>query len=150
MMPDFIFFGSTPALGQMIPIYQRLERDTVGVLPLGAKEARGFGNVGIIEARQMEPGVLEVEGITGKLPGSLTLTEGKKVLKAVGRWILGPHFFSYLERTKGTGAEWDDTPALQMICEHKGAVGKILEGRGFDVGNPLGYQAAEAFLKARP
>jgi len=145
MMPDFIFFGRTPALDQMIPLYQRFELDTIGVLSLGAREAKGFGNVGIIEKRERKPGVVEVRGLSGKHPGALILKEDKKILKGVGRWILGPHFFSYLERTKGWEEEWDDTPALQMICEEREVMGKVLEGRGFDVGNPVGYRAAQRF-----
>jgi UTP-glucose-1-phosphate uridylyltransferase len=72
------------------------------------------------------------------------LRDEERILKAAPRWIIGPHVFSYLERTKGEG-EWDDTPALQLLCAEREVLGKILEGRGFDVGNPVGYAAAQAF-----
>ena len=146
MMPDFVLFGRTPALSQLIPVYERFDRDIIGLIEVRAKEAAGFGNVGIVQGQEQEPGIVAIQGISGKIPNPLILREEERVLKAVPRWILGPHFFDYLERTKGEG-EWDDTPALQMLCTERKVLGRILEGRGFDAGNPLGYQAAQAFAQ---
>jgi UTP--glucose-1-phosphate uridylyltransferase len=148
MMPDFVFFGDTSALGQMIPLYERFERDIVGLMHISGKEAGGFGNVGIAQGKETEPRVVEIHDLSDKIPDPISLRENEKILKAVARWIIGPHFFSYLERTKEKG-EWDDTPALQLICKEKKALGRILDGRGFDVGNPIGYEAAEAFATFR-
>jgi UTP--glucose-1-phosphate uridylyltransferase len=148
MMPDFVFFGDTSALGQMIPLYERFERDIAGLMHISGKEAEGFGNVGITQGEETEPRVVEIHDLSDKIPDPISLREDEKILKAVARWIIGPHFFSYLEKTKEKG-EWDDTPALQLICKEKKALGRILDGRGFDVGNPIGYEAAEAFATFR-
>jgi UTP--glucose-1-phosphate uridylyltransferase len=145
MMPDFIHFGDIPALRQLIPFYERFGCDVVGLLLLQGKEAEGFGNVGVVRGEERERGIISVLSLSGKVAGPLMLKEDTHILKAAPRWILGPHFFSYLERTKGKG-EWDDTPALQMLCGEREVLGKILERRGFDVGNPVGYEAAEAFV----
>ncbi len=75
----------------------------------------------------------------------MILKEGKTALKNAGRSILGPHFFTYLERMRGGIEEWDDTPALQAMCQERKVIGKVLEGTGFDVGNPIGYGAAGYF-----
>ncbi len=144
MMPDFILFGATPALGQLIPLYERFGGDVVGLLLLQGEKAAAFGNVGIAQGEESEPGIVSVRSLSSKVSGPLIIKKDMEVLKAVPRWILGAHFFSYLERTKGEGA-WDDTPALQMLCEEREVLGKILKGRGVDVGNPVGYEAAEAF-----
>jgi UTP--glucose-1-phosphate uridylyltransferase len=146
MMPDFIFFGNTPALAQMIPLYERCACDIVGLMHLRGKETKGFGDVGIVQGEEGEPGIVLVRSLSGKVSGPLMLKEDEQILKAAPRWIIGPHFFSYLEKTKGE-KEWDDTPALHMLCEKNEVVGRILEGRGFDVGNPVGYKAAEAFVR---
>lgn len=144
MMPDFIFFGRTPALAQLIPLYKRFDADIAGLVEVRGKEAEGFGNVGIVQGQELEPGIVAIRGITGKSADPLLLREEELILKAAPRWILGPHFFDYLERTKGEG-EWDDTPALQLLCTEREVFGSILDGRGFDVGNLLGYEAAESF-----
>jgi len=148
MMPDFVLFGDTPALKQLIPLHEQCGSDIVGLLPLLGKEAEGFGNVGIVQGQEQEPGIVAIQGVSGKIPNPLILREEERVLKAVPYWILGPHFFDYLERTKATDAgEWDDTLAFQLLCTERKVLGRILEGRGFDVGNPLGYEAAQAFAQ---
>ena len=146
MMPDFVLFSHTPALAQMIPLYERVDRDIVGLIEVRAREAEEFGNVGIVQGQEQEPGIVAIRDITGKSAGPLILREGEQVLKAVPRWILGSHFFEYMEKTKGKG-EWDDTPAFQLLCTERKVLGRILEGRGFDAGNPLGYEAAQAFAQ---
>lgn len=146
MMPDFLFFGSSLALAQMIPSYERFRRDMVGVLLLGSGEAEGFGNVGIFQPTPLEGDIVEVRGISEKLKTPLMLENGKKIYKAIGRCILGSHFFSYLESVRPLEGEWDDAHALRALCKEKKVMGKILEGTGFDVGNPPGYRAAEKFV----
>jgi UTP--glucose-1-phosphate uridylyltransferase len=146
MMPDFVFFDCTPALAQLIPLYERFNRDIVGLIQVSEKEAEGFGNVGIVEGHEHEPGVLAIRTLSDKLPGTLTLSEGEVIIKAVPRWIIGPHFFEYLDRTRVDG-EWDDTPALQLLCAERKVMGKILSGKGFDVGNPVGYAQAQSFCR---
>ena len=144
MMPDFIFFGRAPALAQMIPLYERFDSDIVGLIELRGKEAEGFGNVGIVQEQEERAGVVAIRSLSDKVSTPLIVREEEHVLKAVPCWILGPHFFAYLEKTKGEG-EWDDTPALQMLCAEREVFGRILDGRGFDVGNPVGYEAAKAY-----
>jgi UTP--glucose-1-phosphate uridylyltransferase len=144
LMPDFVFFGRTPALGQLIPLYERFNTDIVGLIQVRGKEAKGFGNVGVVQGQELEPGIVAIQGVSGKTANALVVREGEQVLKAAPRWILGPHFFVYLGRTKGQG-EWDDTPALQLLCTEREVFGQILDGRGFDVGNPVGFQSAAAY-----
>ena len=144
MIPDFIFFADTPALGQLIPLYELFEYDVVGLLLLRGEETMGFGNVGIVQGEDKEAGIVTVHSMSSKVSNQFFLKEDERILKAVPRWILGDHFFSYLERTKGEG-EWDDTPALQMLCTERQVIGKVLNGRGFDAGNPVGFQAAQVF-----
>jgi UTP--glucose-1-phosphate uridylyltransferase len=145
MMPDFIFFGDTPALGQTISLYEQCKSDIVGLLSLQGEEAKGFGNVGIVRGEEEESGVVVICSLSSKISDPFLIEKNKQILKAVPRCILGPDFFSFLERTKGDG-EWDDTPALQMLCREREVVGKILEGKGFDVGNLVGCEATEAFI----
>jgi len=149
MMPDRLLFGSYPALTQMIPVYERFRQDILGVLILGAREAEGFGNVGIVQATELEEGIVEIHSFSDKSEDPLILKEGETVLKNAGRSILGPHFFSYLERMRGRIEEWDDTLALQAMCQEGKVIGKVLEGTGFDVGNPIGYRAANKTGVAR-
>ena len=148
MMPDFLLLGPSPALAQMIPLYERIEQDVVGVVILGATEAEGFGNVGIFEPSYLEKGIVEVHAVSSKSRNPLILRGEETVHKAIGRGIFHPHFFSYLLRVKRGVEEWDDAPAFQFLCEEKKVMGKTLEGTGFDVGNPLGYRMAKKAFQA--
>ncbi|UCF73915.1 MAG: hypothetical protein JSW35_05600 [Deltaproteobacteria bacterium] len=88
---------SLPALAQMIPLYGRFKQDPAGVPPLGAREAKGSGNVRVLQATQLEQGIVEVHGFPGKSKTPLIVREGETILRLACRWILGPHLFSYLE-----------------------------------------------------
>ena len=85
MMPDFLLYGSSPALPQMIPLYERFRQDIVGVLILRAREAEGFGNVGIFQPTSLEKDLVEVHGISKKFRGPLVLEEGKTIYKTIVR-----------------------------------------------------------------
>lgn len=146
MMPDRILFGSYPALAQLIPVYERFKRDTLGILRVAEGQARGFGNVGILQVRQLEHEIVKVQGFSSKSKGTLLLEKGQTALKFAGMGIFMPHLFSYLEKIRGELEEWDDTPAIQAILRDRRVLGKILEGTGFDVGNPIGYRSANEMI----
>ncbi|MBW2078364.1 MAG: hypothetical protein JRI71_12600 [Deltaproteobacteria bacterium] len=142
MMPDRILFGTAPALHQIIPVCERGVTDVLGVLAVDSKDARGFGNVGILEVEHVAHGIVEVHSFSSKSKAPLIPEEGQTFFKYAGRGIFGPHFFSYLEKTRGEPEEWDDTPAIQAMLRDRRVLGKILDGTGFDVGNPTGYRLA--------
>jgi UTP--glucose-1-phosphate uridylyltransferase len=146
LMPDRLLFGADPALSQMLPTYERLQNDLLGVLILGSREAVGFGNVGILKATKLKRGLFGVHGFSPKSIDPLIVPEGKTILKYAGRCIVGAHLFSYLASMERGDEEWDDTPALQAMCEERTVIGKVLSGRGFDVGNPVGYRGAREGL----
>jgi UTP--glucose-1-phosphate uridylyltransferase len=145
MMPDFFLYGPRPPLIQMIPVYERFGHITAGVVSLGPKEAAGFGNVGIVEGLRINRQLLEIHCFSNKRTDPLKLEAQERIYKIVPRWILGSDFFSYLGCEKGRAKEWDETPALRAMCQEKKALGKLLEGRAFDLGNPVGYKAACLF-----
>ncbi len=148
MMPDFLLYGSSPALSQMMPLYERFEQDIVGVVRIGKTEAEGFGNVGIFQPTPWEKDIVIVRDVSKKVKDPLVLEEGETIYKTIGRGILTPHFFSYLEKVRPLQGEWDDAPAFRAMCEERKVIGKILKGKGFDVGNSIGYRAAnEKFEK---
>jgi len=147
LMPDFVLFEADPPLVQMLPVFERYGKETVGVVEVKRGKEGYFGNVGILEGLPISDRTMEVRSLSGKKKGEWRI-EGEGVLKAVGRWVLFPSFFDLLEETRGEG-EWDDTPALQLLCRRGKVIGRLLEGEGFDVGNLKGYGAARDFLSSR-
>lgn len=104
--------------------------------------------MGIFHPTPLEEGIVEVHESSAKSKEPLLLEEGKTIHKTIGRCILGPHFFSYLESVRSLKGDWDDAPAFRLMCKERKVIGKILEGKAFDVGNPTGYHAANNHVNA--
>ena len=141
LMPDFVLFDGPPPLCQLLQAFGRFGTTTVGVIEVKRGREGLYGDVGIVEGERLRGGLMEVRGLSRKRSGPLRAPSGDGLYKAVGRWILPPSFFDLLLQTRGQG-EWDDTPALQLLCRRERVLGVILKGEGFDVGNPAGYRAA--------
>jgi UTP-glucose-1-phosphate uridylyltransferase len=93
-------------------------------------------------------GIVEIRSYSPKCKDPLVPEEGKTILKYAGRGVFGSHFFFYLEKTWCEQEEWDDTPAIQAMLRDRRVLGTIIEGTGFDVGNPMGYRLAEMMINS--
>lgn len=153
IMPDNILLHGLPVMTQMIPFFSREGGDILGAISLEMGEAFRFGNVGILETETI-PGksirFRKVSTFSDKRGDPLTIPPGEKVLKNFGGSIFLPHFFDYIEecRLRAQG-ELDDVPVIQAILRDKGLHVVVLEGDGFDVGNPAGYLAAVHASRSR-
>jgi UTP--glucose-1-phosphate uridylyltransferase len=146
IMPDNILFHGLPVMTQLMPFFSREGGDILGAISLEIEEAFRFGNVGILETETIPGksiGFRKVSTFSDKTGEPLTIPPGEKVLKNFGGSIFLPHFFDYIEecRPRAQG-ELDDVPVIQAILRDKGLHVVVLEGNGFDVGNPAGYWAA--------
>ena len=64
-------------------------------------------------------------------------------MAAIGRYILTPEIFDYLEQvTPGKGNEIQLTDALRAYAQQKAMYSLILQGRRFDAGDKLGFLKA--------
>lgn len=144
LMPDFYLEAKRTASEQILQTLSPSKGvNLVGLLALKPERFPFFGKVGYVKEAVITPeGRFKIKELSSKGENPPQTLSGP-VLKAVGRWVLWPEVFEWLERTRG-GDEWDDTPALQMLCLHGKVIGVILEGKGFDLGNPLGYRDLEA------
>ncbi len=144
VMPDFILFNEEPPFLQLLKV-GCLEKglNLVGVLKIQSEEATSFGNVGIIKGKELDGKKILIKNLSGKRKEPLV--SSRELLKAVGRWVLWDEVFPLLESTKDQMEEWDDTPALQTLCEKGKVIGVLLKGKGFDVGNLQGFLAANAY-----
>jgi len=147
VMPDNILLNAPPVISQLLPFFSRKRQDVLGAIPLGPEQASLFGNVGIL-ATETVPGendrFLQVSHFSDKVSDPLQIPPQRSVLKNFAGSIFLPHFFDYIEecRPRATG-ELDDVPVIQAILRDEGLCAAVLEGDGFDVGNPAGYLAAQ-------
>lgn len=153
VMPDNILLDGLPVISQLIPFFSRRGQDTVGAIQLESKEASRFGNVGILETETI-PGesrrFVKVSHFSDKVSDPLSIPPGKSVLKNFGGSIFLPHFFDYIDQCRPHAKdELDDVPVIQAILTDRGLSAVVLEGNGFDVGNPAGYWAANLYTESK-
>ena len=151
IMPDNILLDGLPVITQLIPFFASDARDILGAIYLKAEEASRFGNVGMLEA-EIIPGessrFRKVSDFSGKKGDPLRVPPGEKLLKNFGGSIFLPHFFDFIEQSRPNAkGELDDVPVIQAILREEGLKVVVLEGNGFDVGNPAGYWAANLYTE---
>ncbi len=153
IMPDNILLDGLPVVTQMIPFFSSEGRDMLGAISLSMEEASRFGNVGILETEIIpgrSPRFRKVSGFSDKTGDPLSIPPGQELLKNFGGSIFLPHFFDYIEQCRPHAQdELDDVPVIQAILRDQGLNVVVLEGNGFDVGNPAGYWAANLHSESK-
>jgi UTP--glucose-1-phosphate uridylyltransferase len=153
VMPDNVLFDGLPVLAQMLPFFFQYPQDMLGAIRLGTNKGSSFGNVGVLQVEPLpgnSPKIRRVLNFSDKEEGPLQVDPQRSVLKSFGAGIFWPHFFDFIEKHRpGTRGELDDVPIVQSIAKEKGLLAVILEGSGFDVGNPDGYWAANLYREGK-
>jgi UTP--glucose-1-phosphate uridylyltransferase len=153
IMPDNILLDGLPVVSQMIPFFSKEGRDIIGAISLKMEEASRFGNVGILETEMIpgsSPRFRKVSHFSDKRVDPLSIPSGAQMLKNFGGSVFLPHFFDYIEQCRPHARdELDDIPVIQAILRDQGLNAVVLEGNGFDVGNPAGYWAANLHIESK-
>ncbi|MGG4340442.1 UTP--glucose-1-phosphate uridylyltransferase GalU [Paenibacillus lautus] len=133
LLGDDIMISDPPALKQMIHVYEKFERQIVGVQRVARIDT---GKYGIISYKGYENGLYEVTDLVEKPAPH----EAPTNVAVMGRYILKPSIFSTLETLeKGAGGEYQLTDALRQVCGREGVLALDLIARRFDIGDKLGY-----------
>ncbi|AIQ62267.1 UTP--glucose-1-phosphate uridylyltransferase [compost metagenome] len=133
LLGDDIMVSETPALQQMMQLYERRPMTIVGVQQVPKQET---GKYGIIDSDGGRAGVHQVKGLVEKPDPSLAPSS----YAVMGRYILEPSIFSVLAGlTRGAGGEYQLTDALHEICRKEGLLALDLQGRRYDIGDKFGY-----------
>ncbi len=127
MLPDDLFAGTPPLLGQLIDVYQR-ERCTVLALRRCPKDEISRYGVAAVEGEGPVFRVLDVveKPAPADAPSDLAL---------MGRYVLTADVLAELETTSaGAGGEIQLTDAIRGLAPKGGVVGLEFTGRLLDVG----------------
>jgi UTP--glucose-1-phosphate uridylyltransferase len=128
---------STPCTLQMMGAFDRYHRSIIVVEPVPLEKIQDYG---IIDAREIEPGVYAIRDIVEK-PSPETAPSN---LGAIGRYILTPEIFSLLRDVKpGYGGEIQLTDALRRFHE---PLGLVTNCRRYDIGDKLGWMKSSIEL----
>ena len=145
MLADDIVDAPTPALKQMMNVYEKYDAPVLGTMRV---EGEAISRFGVIDAEEIEPGVYRIRDMVEKPP----FHEAPSDLAIIGRYILTPEIFDEIEQTKpGAGGEIQITDAMRSLLKKRPFYAVRFEGTRHDAGDKLGFLIATVeFALQRP
>ena len=146
MLPDdMIDDDSTGCLRQMVDIFKETGASLVAVENVKREDTEKYG---IVNASPIKPSLYNITSIIEKPSPS----EAPSTLAVVGRYILTPRIFEFLETIKcGAGGELQLTDAIAALLDHEAVHAYEFEGKRFDCGSRAGFlRATINYAKKHP
>lgn len=133
LLGDDIVQSETPCLKQLINVYDETYSSVIGVQTVPNDETYRYG---IVEPSVKEGSMYQVKNLVEKpKPGT-----SPSNLAIMGRYILTPEMFMYLEQQEpGAGGEIQLTDAIQKLNQIQRVFAYDFEGKRFDVGEKIGF-----------
>ncbi|MGH9900747.1 MAG: UTP--glucose-1-phosphate uridylyltransferase GalU [Pyrinomonadaceae bacterium] len=145
MLADDIVDAETPALKQMLRVYEEFDAPVLGTMRV---EGEAISRFGVINAEEVGDGVFKIKDMVEKPP----YAEAPSDLAIIGRYILTPDIFDEIERTgAGAGGEIQITDAMRSLLKKRPFYAVRFEGKRHDAGDKLGFLIATVeFALKRP
>jgi len=132
ILSDDLIDPEYSVLDEMIKIYEAKKAPVIALEEVPLSEVSRYG---IVSGKEID-GFYVIEDLVEKPEISLAPSN----LAIIGRYILTPQIFKYLERLEpGKGGEIQLTDALKALLEETVIYGYIIKGRRYDAGEKLGY-----------
>lgn len=142
---DLIDAGETSCLKQMIEAFEHTSSSLLAIQKIPRSETQKYG---IVEVPREAAALSPILSIVEK-PSPM---EAPSNLAVVGRYILSPGLFKWLEHTpEGLAGEIQLTDAIAQLLSEEKVYAFEFQGRRYDCGNQLGYlEAIMAFALKHP
>ncbi|MBM3503469.1 MAG: UTP--glucose-1-phosphate uridylyltransferase GalU [Alphaproteobacteria bacterium] len=135
LLADDVFLGPSPCLKQMTDVFEG--QSMVAVETIDDESISSYGVLKV--AKQVRPSLVQVSGLVEKPRRE----EAPSNLAVVGRYILTPKVFEFLDRKQqGAGGEIQLTDALSWLAGLEPFYGVKIAGERFDCGSKSGYLRA--------
>lgn len=136
ILADDLIDAKTPALKQMVDLHVKNGASLVAVQNVDRSETGAYG---IVSTKAPKGRLARMTGIVEKPKPQ----EAPSTLGVVGRYILSPRIFQYLEDTRaGAGREIQLTDAIGRLLKDEPVYAYEFRGRRYDCGSKLGYLEA--------
>ncbi len=144
MLGDDIIDAQVPVTKQLADCYERHRLGTIALMEVSLDETHQYG---IAAGKALDDRTMRIDRLVEK-----PKADPPSHLAVIGRYVLPPRIFSYLEAVKpGVGGEIQLTDALAMLAQEVGLLGYRFDGDRYDAGDRLGYLKANiAFAMKRP
>ncbi len=145
ILADDLIKSDTPALSQMIDVYEKYESSVIAVMEVAKKDTDKYG---IIDSEKIGARVNRIRGLVEKPKPA----DAPSNMAIIGRYILTPEIFKFLGKRKfGAGGEIQLTDAMEMLLKEQKIIGYNFKGKRFDCGDKAGFQMANiAYAMDRP
>jgi UTP--glucose-1-phosphate uridylyltransferase len=149
LLADDVIDARVPVLRQMLDVYEATGCSVIAVEQVPGEAISSYGVVKVQpweRDRFMGPAYRVVD-----LVEKPRLADAPSDLAVVGRYVLTPMVFDYLEHTnRGAGGEIQLTDALREMARHQPMYAYQFQGRRHDTGDKLGFlQATVEFALKR-
>ncbi|MDR6224603.1 UTP--glucose-1-phosphate uridylyltransferase [Desmospora profundinema] len=129
---DIILSNQKPGLAQLVNVYSSYQSNVIALHEVKWEELKNYGVIG---GKPIESGVYRITDIIEKPE-----TSPPSNLAVIGRYILKPSIFYYLERlAPGSGGEIQLTDAIKAMLQDEKCMGKICSGERYDIGKERDY-----------
>lgn len=145
LLGDDIIKSETPGLKQLINQFEKTGSSVIGVQEVNENDIHMYG---VIDPVSTDSDLIQVRNFVEKP----LKEEAPSNLAIIGRYVLTPEIFSFLEEKKiGKGGEIQLTDAIEQLNTIQDVYAYKFEGERFDVGDKLGFiETTLAFALDRP
>lgn len=136
MLSDDIIDSDTPALRQLLDVYEKYDAPVVATMHVAGEAISRFG---ALDVEQIESSVYRVKDMVEKP----ALSKAPSDLAIIGRYVLTPDIFDEIENTKpGAIGEIQITDAMRSLLKKRDLYAVRFEGTRYDAGDKLGFLIA--------
>jgi UTP--glucose-1-phosphate uridylyltransferase len=136
MLSDDIMDAETPALKQLIDVYEKYEAPVIGTMQI---EGEAISRFGVLDVEEIEDGVYKVKDMVEKP----AWRDAPSNLAIIGRYVLTPDIFAAIEQTEaGAIGEIQITDAMRLLLRKRPFYAVRLKGTRYDAGDKLGFLIA--------
>lgn len=140
MVGDDLIFSGTPGIKQLMEVAMSENMPVVGVMEVPWENVDRYG---IVDGEKIASGIYRVNNLVEKP----SREKAPSRLAIVGRYVLTPDIFDYLEKTPpGVGGEVQLTDAMQALCHARGMMAVKIRGKRFDAGNWPEFLSANIYF----
>lgn len=145
ILADDLIDGIPSVVSQMVQIFMWEQCSILGVQEIPIEQSRQYG---MVKAQKLSAALGAVSAIIEKPAPELAPSN----LAVVGRYILTPRIFHYLEKSiPGAGGEIQLTDAIAALLDEERVLAYRFAGVRYDCGSKLGYlQATIAYALKHP
>ena len=140
ILADDLIDADVPVMKQMAQVQGKNGGSVIAVQNVPKEETASYG---IVVPEAVSPGLSKLKSMVEKPKPE----EAPSTLGVVGRYILSPRIFHFLEtQQRGAGGEIQLTDAIARLLREENVFGYEFQGTRYDCGSKMGYLQATVNL----